>query len=164
MRKFWKAIKDYVYIIIAVVLFRTFIATPAIVDGDSMDTTLADGQIVLINKIIYSISDIERYDIVIVENDEDNDKIIKRVIGLPNEKISYKDDVLYINDNKVKMNIKFEHTDDFETETKDNEYFVMGDNRDISKDSRVLGNFNEDSIIGRVGFRFYPFDKAGMIK
>jgi signal peptidase I len=164
MRKFWKAIKDYVYIIIAVVLFRTFIATPAIVDGDSMDTTLADGQIVLINKIIYSISDIERYDIVIVKNDEDNDKIIKRVIGLPNEKISYKDDVLYINDNKVKMNIKFEHTDDFETETKDNEYFVMGDNRDISKDSRVLGNFNEDSIIGRVGFRFYPFDKAGMIK
>jgi signal peptidase I len=164
MRKFWKAIKDYVYIIIAVVLFRTFIATPAIVDGDSMDTTLADGQIVLINKIIYSISDIERYDIVIVKNDEDNDKIIKRVIGLPNEKISYKDDVLYINGNKVKMNIKFEHTDDFETETKDNEYFVMGDNRDISKDSRVLGNFNEDSIIGRVGFRFYPFDKAGMIK
>ncbi|NLC47873.1 MAG: signal peptidase I, partial [Tenericutes bacterium] len=135
MKKIWKVIKDYVYIIIIVVLFRTFIATPAIVEGSSMDTTLADGQIVLINKIIYSVTNISRYDIVVLNNKEDKDKIIKRVIGLPNEKISYKNNVLYINGNETTNNIKFEATEDFEVTTADNEYFVLGDNRDVSKDS-----------------------------
>lgn len=164
MKKIWKVIKDYVYIIIIVVLFRTFIATPAIVEGSSMDTTLADGQIVLINKIIYSVTNISRYDIVVLNNKEDKDKIIKRVIGLPNEKISYKNNVLYINGNETTNNIKFEATEDFEVTTADNEYFVLGDNRDVSKDSRVLGNFMESDVVGRVGFRFYPFDKIGIIK
>lgn len=163
MKKFWNTIKDYVYIILAVVLIRSFIVTPALVDGASMDETLKDGELVLINKFVYIVSDINRFDVVVVNNEHDEDKIIKRVIALPNEKIEYKDDVLYINDKEVK-GMTFEHTSDFVYETKDDEYFVMGDNRDISKDSRMLGNFKSKDIVGKVNLRIFPFKKFGSIK
>lgn len=163
MKKFWNTIKDYVYIILAVVLIRSFVVTPALVDGASMDETLKDGELVLINKFVYIVSDINRFDVVVVNNEHDEDKIIKRVIALPNEKIEYKDDVLYINDKEVK-GMKFEHTSDFVYETKDDEYFVMGDNRDISKDSRMLGNFKSKDIVGKVNLRIFPFKKFGSIK
>jgi signal peptidase I len=91
MKKFWNAIKDYVYIVIVVVLIRTFLVTPALVDGDSMNDNLYNNDLVIINKLVYRISDIKRFDIVVVNNISGNDKIIKRVIGLPNEKIEYKD-------------------------------------------------------------------------
>ena len=87
MLKFLNSIKDYIIIILVVVLFRTFIATPAVVNGDSMDNTLKDGHIVLINKLSYVFGDVKRFDIVVLNNETDSDKIIKRVIGLPNEKI-----------------------------------------------------------------------------
>lgn len=166
MKKLWNEIKPYIYIVIIVVVFRTFIATPAVVDGDSMVRTLNDNDLVVLNKAILYFNDIERFDIVVIKNYKDEDKIIKRVIGLPNEKIEYKDNVLYINDKKVNMSsgVIFETTEDFVAETKANEYFVLGDNRDISKDSRYIGNFTKDEILGKVGFRFYPFDKIGFVK
>ena len=86
MVKFLKEIKDYIIIIVVVILIRTFLVTPAIVDGDSMNETLLDGNLVLINKLTYRINDINRFDIVVLDNDTDNDRIIKRVIGLPNER------------------------------------------------------------------------------
>lgn len=164
MLKFLNSIKDYIIIILVVVLFRMFIATPAIVNGDSMNDTLKDGHIVLINKLSYVFGDVERFDIVVLNNESDNDKIIKRVIGLPNEKIEYKENKLYINDKEIKLDIEFEDTENFSVETKENEYFVLGDNRDVSKDSRMLGNFNKEDIVGKVGIRFYPVDKIGSIK
>ena len=164
MRKFWNAIKDYVIIVIVVVLIRTFLATPAIVSGPSMNNTLEDGQLVIINKIAYKIYNIKRFDIVVLKNEEGNDRIIKRVIGLPNEKIEYKENKLYINDKYVEANFNYEFTDDFVTTTGEGEYFVMGDNRGISKDSRMLGNFTKDDIIGQVHFRIYPFSKIGLVE
>ena len=168
MKKIWNEIKPYIYIVVIVVLFRTFVATPAVVDGDSMVGTLNNNDLVVLNKIIMHFNNIDRFDIVVIENDKDQgqDKIIKRVIGLPNEKIEYKDNVLYINDKQVKMNsgVTYETTEDFVAQTKDNEYFVLGDNRDISKDSRYVGNFTKDEILGKVDFRFYPFDKIGFVK
>jgi signal peptidase I len=166
MRKFINEIKPYVLIVIIVVLFRSFIATPAVVNGDSMDDTLNDKNLVIINKIILKINNIDRFDIVVIKNNTDGDKIIKRVIGLPNETIEYKDNVLYIDGEKMTIpsKLNFEFTNDFTAETKENEYFVLGDNRDVSKDSRYLGNFNIDDIIGKVDFRFYPFDRIGFVK
>ena len=163
MKKIWLAIKDYVIIIVVVVLVRTFIVTPAIVDGASMDNTLNDGQLVFINKFIYRTNNIKRFDIVVVSNKADKDKIIKRVIGLPNESIKYKNNKLYINDELVETNIVFGDTKDFETTTRENEYFVMGDNRPVSKDSRMLGNFTPSDIVGRVKYRLFPFSKFGKI-
>jgi len=162
-KKIWVSIKDYVYIILAVVIIRSFIATPAIVSGDSMYDTLENGQLVIINKFIYNFKDISRFDIVVVKNEIDNDKIIKRVIGLPNETIEYKDNKLYINDKLILSNIVFEDTEDFKTTTSSNEYFVMGDNRDVSKDSRMLGNFTKKEIVGKVNIRIFPFNKIGKV-
>lgn len=164
MKKFWDSIKSYVYIVIIVVLFRTFIATPAIVNGDSMFATLKDREVVIINKVIMYFKNLERFEIVVIKNVEDEDRIIKRVIGLPNEKIEYRNNKLYINDELVDLPMKFEDTDDFIYETKDNEYYVLGDNRDISKDSRILGPFKKDDIIGRVGFVLFPFSSFGLVK
>lgn len=164
MKKIWYSIKDYVYIVLIVVLIRTFLVTPAAVSGSSMESTLNNHDLVIINKLVYRIKPIERFDIVVVNNDEDNDRIIKRVIGLPNETIEYKDNKLYINGELIETKLSFKETDDFKVETKDDEYFVLGDNRPVSKDSRILGNFSKKDIIGRVGIRFYPFDKVGYVK
>ena len=163
MKKVWKEIRDYVIIIVVVLLIRTFLTTPAIVDGASMDDTLNDGQLVFINKIVYRVSDIKRFDIVVIRNELENDKIIKRVIGLPNETIEYKDNNLYINDRLVKTRLNFKNTADFKVTTSKNEYFVLGDNRPVSKDSRLLGNFKRSDIIGRVRLRVFPFSKIGIV-
>lgn len=164
MKKVWNSIKDYVYIVLAVLIIRTYIVTPAIVDGDSMNNTLLDGQIVILNKITYRFNDVNRFDIVVIENREDNDKIIKRIIGLPNEKIRYIDNKLYVNDKLIETNLSFKDTKDFEYETKNDEYFVLGDNRVVSKDSRILGNFKKEDIVGKVSIRIYPLDRIGSIK
>ena len=164
MKKIWYSIRDYVYIVLIVVLIRTFLITPAAVSGSSMESTLNNHDLVIINKLVYRIKPIERFDIVVVNNDKDNDRIIKRVIGLPNETIEYKDNKLYINGKLIETKLSFEYTDDFKVETKEDEYFVLGDNRDVSKDSRMLGSFNKKDIVGRVGIRFYPFDKVGYVK
>jgi len=163
VKKVWDSIKDYVYIIVAVLLIRTFLVTPAIVSGASMDNTLEDGQLVIINKLIYRISDIKRFDIVVVNNISGNDKIIKRVIGLPNEKIEYKDNKLYINDELIEVNFDYKDTDDFTYTTEEGEYFVLGDNRPVSKDSRSIGPFTKDKFVGRVKYRIFPFSKFGKI-
>ena len=164
MKKIWNSIRDYVFIVLAVVLVRTYLVTPAIVDGESMNETLLDGQIVILNKITYRFNEINRFDIVVVRNDEDNDKIIKRIIGLPNEQIRYTDNKLYINEKLVETNFSFGETKDFEYETKDGEYFVLGDNRDNSSDSRVIGPVKKSQIEGSASLVLFPFKEAGVKK
>jgi signal peptidase I len=150
----------YVIIVLVVVLIRSFIVTPARVSGDSMDDTLIDKEIVIVNKIYLSLSEIKRFDIVVVEHNKE--LLIKRVIGLPNEKIEYKDNKLYINDNE-NSKMTFEETEDFVYTIGTDEYFVMGDNRDISKDSRYFGSVNIDQIKGEVGFSLLPFNRFGKV-
>jgi signal peptidase I len=164
VKKFWDAIKDYVFIVIAVLIIRTFIVTPAIVSGASMDDTLKDGQLVIVNKFIYRFSDIKRFDIVVLENDKTEDKIIKRVIGLPNETIEYRQNRLYVNDELIEVDFDYKETANFTYTTKDGEYFVLGDNRPVSKDSRSFGVFTSDDFVGRVKYRLYPFSKFGSIE
>ena len=180
IKKIWNSIKDYVYIVIAVVIIRTFLVTPAIVSGESMDNTLENNQIVIVNKIVYRVKDIKRFDIVVVKNEKYNDKIIKRVIGLPGDKLHYEVDensncILYVNGEVVEETFlsdtakKFtckNNPDVCETEITIPEgfYYVMGDNRDRSADSRVLGIFSKDEIFGRVKYRLTPFSKFGKIE
>jgi len=155
-----KEVIPYIIIIIVVVLVRTYLFTPAIVSGSSMEDTLHNNELVLVNKIALK-DGINRFDIVIVE--VENSLLIKRVVALPNEKIEYKNNELYINDEKIETK-EYPETFDFKAETKNNEYYLLGDNRGVSKDSRILGAFNKEKIKGKVNIILFPFKRFGNIE
>ena len=160
MKKILKELYPYVIIVIAVVLFRSFIATPILVKGRSMYDTLSGNEMMILNKL----AKIDRYDIVVVDNEVD-DYIIKRVIALPGETIYCEDSEIYVNGKKIKDDFAYGETYDFtEIELQDDEYFVMGDNREISKDSRLIGPITKKEIKGTTRFVLYPFSKFGFVK
>ncbi len=161
MKKFLKEYYSYLVIIIVVVLIRTFLVTPGLVNGDSMKDTLFNNDLVIVNKIALK-KGINRFDIVVVK--ADNTTIIKRVIGLPNEKVQYIDNKLYINDELVETPFEFKDTNDFEMTSGKDEYVVLGDNRSISKDSRYIGPVNINQIKGKVNFVIFPFKRFGKIQ
>lgn len=155
----------YIIILVVIVLLRTYIITPIIVNGSSMDPTLKDNDIMILNKIGYKFFDIKRFDIVVVK--ESNEKLIKRIIGLPGDKVTIKNNKLYINDKYVEQDFlskDIEDTDFTSDVIPDNCYFVMGDNRDDSLDSRVLGCFSKDDIIGKASLVIFPFNRSGVKK
>lgn len=168
-------IKACAFATIIAIICREFIFTPTTVLGKSMSPTYENSDKIVVSKT----SKIEHFD-VIVFNAPDNkgERYIKRVIGLPGDSIQMKDDILYINgeaffepylkENKEE-NVLDKLTEDFTLQEKygvvevpANMLFVMGDNRLISNDSRIFGFISNDSVIGEVKFRFYPFQKFGM--
>ena len=160
MKKIFKELYPYLIIIICVVLFRTFIATPILVKGRSMYDTLKGNEMMILNKL----AKIDRFDIVVVDEEED-DYIIKRVIAMPGETIYCEDNVIYVNNKKISNKYAYGETEDFDKiKLKDNEYFVMGDNREISKDSRIIGPVKKNEIKGTTRFILYPFNKIGFVK
>lgn len=156
-----KELMPYIIIVVVVLLVRSFIVTPGLVNGSSMEPTLHNNELVLINKIGLN-KGIDRYDIVVVKYE--NSTIIKRVIGLPYETVEYIDDTLYIDGEIVNTKVDFEYTKDFKLTAGKNEYIVLGDNRNISKDSRIIGPVKEEDIIGKVDLVLFPFSKFGKVK
>lgn len=189
----------YIIIIFFVVIIRIFIATPVAVNGTSMTPTLQNKDIMLLYKLTKHTRGIRRFDIVVINTD--SGKLIKRVIGLPGDKVTYKiekDDkdneigVLYINDKAIKENFLEEtikpetckcgresheraimdgvcFTEAFDLCEKeitvgDNEYFVMGDNRANSMDSRKIGPVSKDDIMGTTEIILFPFNRIGKAK
>lgn len=148
---------SYVIIILVVVLIRTFIATPIKVNGDSMNNTLKDGYLMILKKFDKKI---ERFDIVVVKYK--SDKIIKRVIGMPGEDVKYENGKLYINNEEVKDEHS-NNTKDFKYYCGKDEYFVMGDNRSNSLDSRIIGCVKRSNIMGSTDFIIFPFNKFGSV-
>lgn len=160
--KIIKELIPYLFIIFVVLVLRTFVITPIVVQGESMVPTLAGDEVMILKK--YD-TNYERFDIVVVDKSVEGDNLIKRVIGLPGETIRYTDGKLYINDKVVKDKYGFGITNDFrEIKLGKDEYFVMGDNRAISLDSRVLGIIKHKEIEGTVGMIIYPFNKIGKVK
>ena len=158
--KIIKEILPYVLIIIAVILIRTFIITPVRVDGASVDQTLEDGQILL----LYKLANVDYGDIVVLDEEKEGEIIIKRIIGMPGDTVSIRDNTIYVNGEEVEEDYAYGETSDYEEITlDDDEYFILGDNRPISKDSRYFGPVKEDEIIGKVIFRLWPFNKFGTI-
>ena len=156
-----KELMPYIIIVVVVLLVRSFIITPGLVNGSSMEPTLHNNELVLINKIGLN-KGIDRYDIVVVKYE--NSTIIKRVIGLPYETVEYINDTLYIDGEIVNTKVDFEYTKDFKLTAGKNEYIVLGDNRNISKDSRIIGPVKESDIIGKVDLVLFPFSKFGKVK
>ena len=155
--KKYKEILSYIVIIVVILLIKQFIVTPIRVNGASMDDTLKDKDIMILDKISYRFSDIKRFDIVVIKLEDEY--IVKRVIGLPKEKVEYKDNKLYINGKEVKENFSHKEIKDYvlEEEIPDDYYFVVGDNRPVSLDSRVIGLINRKNILGKTSLTIFPF-------
>ena len=159
--KIIKEIIPYIVIVLVVVLIRTFIITPVRVDGDSMKNTLKNGDILL----LYKLGSINRLDIIVLDEEKDNEKIIKRVIGLPGETVAIKKGKIYINDKVIDDEYAYGQTSDYNKVTlRDDEYFILGDNRLISKDSRYFGPIKDNEVKGKIVFRLFPFTKIGTVQ
>ena len=195
--KFLKEWGPFILFVLVLGLSRLFLWQPVKVDGHSMDPTLADGE----RLIVLDHTKINRFDIVVAKETEDGQtkEIVKRVIGMPGDTITYNDDTLYINGKEVDekyldeykqafdddqlqdiyaYNSLFqelaEKADAFTTDSDGNteftvkvpkgEYYLMGDDRIVSKDSREVGTFPKSSIVGEVKFRFWPLSKIGFIE
>lgn len=165
----YSVLEMFIVVIVTVCVFK-YIVIPVRIDGISMENSLHDENVALINAIGVSEENMKRFDVVVAYCEALNEKIIKRVIGMPGDTIEFKDDVLFVNgevieqkfldkefveSSKVTYNAdKF--TDDFKVVVKDSEYFLMGDNRLRSADSREFGGFTIDKILGIRGLVIYP--------
>lgn len=129
--------------------------------------TLLDGDIMILDKIGYRINGLKRFDIVVIKYN--NEKIIKRVIGLPGDYIEYKDNILYVNGKEIKEEYKRDITNNFSLKDlgyekiPENKYLVLGDNRSISKDSRIIGLIDKEDIEGYTGIIVFPFKRIGNV-
>ena len=130
-------------------------------NGTSMYPTLEGNEIMLLNKL----GTIDRFDIVVLKLDGENNNLIKRIIGLPGEKVEIKDNEIYINDELLEDDYGYGVTYNIDAVTlADDEYFILGDNRIVSLDSRVFGKINRSEIKGTTNFIMYPFSKIGKVE
>ena len=158
MKKFIKEYLPYVVILVVIVLLRIYVITPVTVDGNSMNDTLYTNDLML----LFKIGDIERYDIVVANHD--NKKLIKRVIGMPNDKIKCVSGILYINNEEDTSGYGYGENIDFpEYILKEDEYFLIGDNRSDSLDSRYFGPVKKEDIEGKANFIIFPFNRFGFV-
>ena len=142
-----RELMPYIIILIIVILLKCFVVTPIRVNGTSMIPTLHPKDIMILNKTAYYTKNPKRFDIVVV--DLEDEKIIKRVIGLPGEEVEYHNNTLYINGKKVKENIDKVDTDDYKSgKIPKDSYLVLGDNRKGSYDGEKANTYFEwDSAI-----------------
>ncbi|EQC71724.1 Signal peptidase I [Streptococcus sp. HSISS2] len=197
---FLKFLREWGVFILFITFFlltRLFLWLPVQVDGHSMDPTLADRQRVIVLKH----TSIERFDIVVAKEVEEGKtkQIVKRVIGMPGDTITYQNDKLTVNGKEVKekylkefqaafakdkLQKEYDYRDYFQQLAKDakaftvnaegnttftvtvpeGKYFLLGDNRIVSKDSRAVGYFDKSALVGEVKFRFWPLSKIGTVE
>lgn len=160
-------------VLCAAYLIITYVGQRTQVSGSSMETTLSDGDNLLVDKITYRFSEPKRYDIIVFPFQYDTDTYyIKRIIGMPGEtvQIDYEGNI-YINGEVLEESYGREVIQNpgraaEEITLGDDEYFVMGDNRNNSSDSRdpSVGNIHRNDIIGRAWVRIWPFSKIGVLK
>lgn len=163
----------FAIVVAAMFLIIHYVGQRTEVSGTSMENTLKDGDNLIVDKISYRFHDPERFDIIIFPYQyEDNTYYIKRIIGLPGEHVRIDEDGnIYINDEILKESYGREVMEDpglakDEIVLGDNEYFVLGDNRNNSLDSRdpSVGVIYRKDIIGKAWLRIYPFKNFGFIK
>ena len=164
----------YIAIIIGLTwLIITFVGQRTRVSGHSMEATLHDGDNLIVDKLSYHFREPKRFEIIVFPyRHKENTYYIKRIIGMPGETVQIKDGYVYIDGERLLSDIYGnELIKDPQTATdpitlKENEYFVMGDNRNHSMDSRdpSVGVLTKEDLIGRAWVRIYPFDNIGVIR
>lgn len=178
---FWQELISTVkyFLVISLVFFiaQRFFFAPVMVDGDSMEPAMSDGDYLLLNKF----SDVERFDIIVFPPpDEAETQYIKRVIGMPGDEVEYRQDVLYLNGEPVEEAFLEDIPDDElmfyvsgnfsllsllgEEVVPEGHYFVLGDNRMNSRDSRSFGFVEEESVLGKVSIRYWPLEVFGTVE
>jgi signal peptidase I len=166
IKKIIKEWGPYVFIILLVFLFKEFLYAPILVQGSSMESNLLENDVMILDKVTYKTRDIKRNDIVVISYN--NKYLVKRVIALPGETFEVKNNLVFINGQVINE----EYLDD-DAYTKNYKllwkvpedcYFVMGDNRLVSYDSRSLGCFSREKILGKTNLVIFPFDRIGTKK
>jgi signal peptidase I len=178
LSSFWGEIIQVIVISLVIVIpFRLYIAQPFLVSGPSMDDTFANGEYLIVDELTYNFQDPQRGDVIVFHYPLDTKKFfIKRIIGLPGETVEFKDEKVTIckpdcitDKNKFTLNEPYIKIDknipraDTITTLKTDEYFVMGDNRSYSSDSRIWGPVPKDFISGRVFTRLLPLGRIGFL-
>jgi signal peptidase I len=175
----WEWLKAIFIALLLAFFIRYFLFAPIVVDGQSMMPTLQNDNRLIVNKIGYTISKPDRFDIVVFHATSEKD-YIKRVIGLPGDTIAYENDLLYINGEPIeepyleefKENaISLPFTGDFTLKdytgfdvVPEGHLFVLGDNRQHSKDSRHIGFISFDQVVGTANVVFWPFSEIRIAK
>lgn len=175
-RSFWRELLEWiVYFLAAIVityLVITFVGQRTCVSGSSMETTLSDGDNLIVDKISYRFRAPRRYEIIVFPyQHKENTYYIKRIIGLPGETVQVKDGLVYIDGEVLEENYGNEPMNASGIASEpiqlgEDEYFVLGDNRNHSSDSRDpnVGILKRENLIGRAWIRIWPFSEFGVIK
>lgn len=163
-QSFWELVRFVALALIIVIPIRLFVVEPFRVSGSSMVPTFENGNYLIVDKLSYKLSDPKRDDVIIFRYPNDQTKFfIKRIIGLPGETIDIAGSVITITNPEHKDGFKLDepyiknpsdNTTHFEL--KNDEYFVMGDNRNFSSDSRIWGAVKSDLVVGRALLRLLP--------
>lgn len=165
---FIETIRFVIISLLIVIPFRIFIAQPFIVEGASMNPTFADGEYLIVDQISYRFGEPARGDVIVFRYPRNPETyFIKRIVGLPGETVTIKDDSVSITPHQDEETFLLDepylaghHTLNNITVTlRGDEYFVMGDNREASSDSRSWGPLNKDMIIGTPLLRLLPIQK-----
>ncbi|MEK7113780.1 MAG: signal peptidase I [Patescibacteria group bacterium] len=166
-QSFWEIVRFALIAIAIVIPVRTLVAQPFVVSGSSKIPTFEDAQYLIIDEISYRFSEPKRGQVIVFKYPNDTKKFfIKRIIGLPNETVDIKGDIVIIKNEEnpdgfvlSQEYVKNHANSETHFELKADEYFVMGDNRSASSDSRYWGAVNRKLIIGRPFVRLLPFSK-----
>ncbi len=170
-----REILDWIVFIAVVLILSwfvvTFVGVRTVVEGQSMEPTLQDGNNLIVDKLSYRFRDPKRFEIIVFPYQyEENTYYIKRIIGLPGEMVQVKDGAVYIDGEKLDERYGAESMEsagiaEEPIKLGDDEYFVLGDNRNHSSDSRdpSVGILKREDLLGRAWVRIYPFDEMGFV-